>query len=827
MKHFATLFITLLFLSLSQFVNAQHIKRKGKLGVQLTKAEKNVYEAPFQIANIFENSTATSLNMQVGDIVISVNGQSFDSGEAIKKVIDEFVEGEAVMASVLRKGNVLDLSGTVIPPPLQVHSDEAEVILGEVPYRDGYIRSIVNKPKGAGPFKTIYYLQGYPCQSVDYPLQHPKMRLITALVDLGYAVYRVEKPGTGEYYNCRPCQEQNFDDEVEAFSSGLRALRKQPFADQEHLYLFGHSLGGNVAPILGSRAQVAGIMVYGTVVKPWQDYLIDMARYTQPLSESDVTAPEKDIPLLRSIHEKIYDSNVPLTELPVQEKQLLANWQDLKEDKYLFDRNFLFWKNFSSHNFIEHWNRVATPTLAMYGETDVHAISSLDAEFIATIINKNHPGKGDFRLIAKTDHFFARIESKLEVIEYLNSGTIGQVAAARFNREVPVIVNQWIEGLAMKQVDERFVLSDHLIPQAVTDMSTMDVESADLDLDGDQDLILATEFGPNRILFNQNNTFLEDPDRLLPQLKAYTAPYKGEDSEDIAIADFDQDGDPDLFFVSEDTDNHELLWNNGHGRFDFARHQVPKAGQANAVLIYDFNGDNYPDILIGIRGQNELFINQKGRSFQNQTAEYWPTNLDSTQDLILVDVDNDGDQDIVEGIEAGGNNIYINERGKFVEDSRRLPDMSDYETRKVIAGDVDLDGDQDLFYCNVGWSGKTNPQNVLLRNDGNGYFQIAKNALPEDFSTTLDAGFLDLNSDEKPDVITTGLNDIKNFKVWLNASDDQGIQFVPDQLIFPQLRYQGGISMAVDVFMNDGRKGIYLGNHQGKDHFLVEKRKGS
>ena len=102
-------------------------------------------------------------------------------------------------------------------------------------------------------------------------------------------------------------------------------------------------------------------------------------------------------------------------------------------------------------------------------------------------------------------------------------------------------------------------------------------------------------------MFNQNGAFLEDSNRLLPQLKTYTPPFKGEDSEDIAVADFDKDGDLDLFFVSEDTENHELLLNNGLGQFDFAPNLIPKIGQANGVLVYDFNRDNYPDILIGIR----------------------------------------------------------------------------------------------------------------------------------------------------------------------------------------------------------------------------------
>ncbi|MEN0005025.1 MAG: FG-GAP-like repeat-containing protein [Bacteroidota bacterium] len=824
MKRSTILLILVFLFGINNAITAQHIKRKGKLGVQLAQAEENAHGAPFQIAQVFESSTASSLQMKVGDIIITVNGQAFNSGEAIQKVVGSFVEDEPVIASVQRAGQVLQLTGKVIPPPLQVHAEHAEVLLGEVPYLDGYVRSIVNKPKGTGPFKTIYYLQGYPCQSVDYALQHPTMRLITSLVDQGYAVFRVEKPGVGEYYNCKPCQEQSFDNEVEAFANGLAELKKQAFVDQEHIYLFGHSLGGNVAPIIVNQEGVAGIMVYGTVVKPWQEYLIDMARYVQPFSEADITATEKSIPLLRAIQEKIYQQDVPLSDLSAEEKELLTNWQNLKEDKYLFDRDISFWKNLNAHNFVAHWNQIEVPTLAMYGAMDVHAVSPLDAEHIAMIVDKNHPGKGAFQIVEQTDHFFASMESKLEVMEYLNNGLIGQVVATRFNTEMPNIIDQWIETIANKQANEQFILSDNLIPQAATTMSTMDVESADIDQDGDQDLILATEYGPNKVLFNENGTFAEDPNRLLPQLKTYVAPYKGEDSEDIAVADFDQDGDLDLFFISEDTENHELLLNDGKGKFAFGESQIPKIGQANGVLVYDFNKDNYLDILIGIRGQNEVYINQNGASFANKTADYWPNNLDSTQDLILVDIDNDGDEDIVEGIEAGSNNIYINERGKFVEDSKRLPDMSAYETRKVIAGDVDQDGDQDLFYCNVGWSGTTNPQNVLLLNDGKGYFQLAEKAIPKDLSTTLDAYFLDLNDDGKPDIITTGLSDTRNFKVWLNTSTEQGVQFIPDQSLFPKLRYQGGISLIVDTFMSDGRIGIYLGNHKGKDHFLLQQK---
>ena len=69
---------------------------------------------------------------------------------------------------------------------------------------------------------------------------------------------------------------------------------------------------------------------------------------------------------------------------------------------------------------------------------------------------------------------------------------------------------------------------------------TMDAEAADLDGDGDLELILANEFNENYVLFNDGNgVFSIDPDRRLPKTYPST-PSPGEDSEDIAVADFDR-----------------------------------------------------------------------------------------------------------------------------------------------------------------------------------------------------------------------------------------------------------------------------------------------
>ncbi|NRA51119.1 MAG: VCBS repeat-containing protein, partial [Phaeodactylibacter sp.] len=177
------------------------------------------------------------------------------------------------------------------------------------------------------------------------------------------------------------------------------------------------------------------------------------------------------------------------------------------------------------------------------------------------------------------------------------------------------------------------------MPAGFTTGATMDVESADLDGDGDLDLVLAGEALENLIFFNDGTgQFSLDPARMLPEYDTSDT-YPGEDSEDIAIADFDGDGDLDLIFVSEDTPNHELLLNDGSGKFTFSSFSFLQS-VANAILVMDINSDGSPDVIIGNKGSNTVWINDGSAQFTNETVERWPNNSDSTQDLKAFDVDN-------------------------------------------------------------------------------------------------------------------------------------------------------------------------------------------
>jgi pimeloyl-ACP methyl ester carboxylesterase len=699
-------------------------------------------------------------------------------------------------------------------PPFKKPNHELKLL--EVPFRNGYNRAYLTHPKGDGPFPAVYYIQGYPCQSVNSHPKHPALQLTDALVDLGYAVFRIEKPGAGEHVNLQPCIEYSFDDEVENFQKGYQFLENLAEIDKDKIYLFGHSLGGNVAPILAQKEKPAGVIVFGTLTKPWEDYMLDMAQYSQTHFQ-DATEVALLIPTLKSAVDKLYVQQLSHEKLTDKEKQLLADWHDYTPDGRIFTRQVEFWQNLNQHNYVNEWSNVKVPVLAMYGEHDVHAIGSLDTELIARIVNQNTAGNGTFKLVKDTNHSFAKVASKEAEMKHIQNGTSGQVALTKFNPELPQIIHKWI--LSEKNKSKKLVYEEVIsFPQSATSMSSMDVVVADFTGDGNDDMMVATEFGPNRLFVYENGSWKLG--EKLPELKQYIAPYLGEDSEDIAVADFDKDGDLDVFFVSEDTSNHELLWNDGTGKFSAAKNQIPKTGNANAVLVYDFNQDGWEDILIGIRGQNELYINQKGTAFSRENTKYWPKNEDHTQDLILVDVNNDGNLDIVEGIENGGNNLFLNQNGTFVEASNQLDLPDNIETRKVIAVDFDKDGDQDLFYCNVGWNPAMNPQNQLLENDGKGHFKNITAKIPEDASTTLDAVFLDVNSDGILDMITTNFVNDTKAKVFLGTKNSTNL-FEFNDAILPELSFYGGTSVVAINSENVGY--LYFANFKSEDILLRKK----
>ncbi|MEN0005024.1 MAG: FG-GAP-like repeat-containing protein [Bacteroidota bacterium] len=362
-----------------------------------------------------------------------------------------------------------------------------------------------------------------------------------------------------------------------------------------------------------------------------------------------------------------------------------------------------------------------------------------------------------------------------------------------------------------------FINQAQNLPLPATSINSMDIESADLDGDGDLDIVVAVEASRNLLLFNDGEgVFTEDPARFFPKKDANN-PFAGEDSEDIALVDFDNDDDLDVLMVTEDTPFHELLTNDGTGTFSHIDFDFDTS-QGNAVAVLDLNGDTFLDIIIGNTGQNDVYINNQDLTFTKDNNR-WPVNTEGTQDFKLIDLDGDDDLDIIEGIDAGSNNILINEEGFFAEENDRLPNVGlNLETRKISVGDINGDQHPDLFICTVNFTGFANLQNRLYLNDGTGFFSdVTNNNLPVFIEQTLDAVFLDYDFDGDQDLITLGFTTPDNsYRAFEN--DGSGVFSEQTADVFESFNMTNGIALHVADFNDDDLPDIYFGGFNQIDH---------
>jgi len=352
---------------------------------------------------------------------------------------------------------------------------------------------------------------------------------------------------------------------------------------------------------------------------------------------------------------------------------------------------------------------------------------------------------------------------------------------------------------------------------------SMDAEHADLDGDGDLDIIVAGEFTGNLLLINDGSGRFRDE-------SVTRLPFTRRDSEDIAVADFDLDGDLDFVIVSEDDQVNEVFINDGSGVFVEEGVRLPTLGISNAVLAADLNGDGAPDLLIGNNGQNRAMINNGGGVFVDQTGQRLPVQNDITQDLELGDVDGDGDLDLLVGNEDR-NRLLINDgAGAFRDEStQRLSYRNgSEETREADFGDVDGDGDLDVLFTNTALFAASNDaaDNRLLINNGSGFFSDETAArLPADGDVGLDGDFVDVDRDGDLDILTANVTPAQSglapapYRVYLN--DGAGVFTERTGLVFPAGVLGRGLDVEAGDFNGDGLIDLYLCSRGGSDRLLL------
>jgi thioredoxin-like negative regulator of GroEL len=233
----------------------------------------------------------------------------------------------------------------------------------------------------------------------------------------------------------------------------------------------------------------------------------------------------------------------------------------------------------------------------------------------------------------------------------------------------------------------------------------------DADHDGDLDLFEGTS-GTN-LLFRNNSdgTFTEQSEKM--QLTGSSSL-----ATDAAFADFDEDGDIDLF-VAEKNGCNALMSNQRQSVYrDIAEESGLKDdGGSLTVAAADYNNDGFQDLFIGKEnGENILYKNLGNGKFEPDDNSGIKCSADIA-DAEFTDYDNDGFSDLIlagKNTTAGGRGILLlhNEgNGRFTAASGLLP-AEPVSGNSLTICDYNEDGDEDIAVA------KHDGSITLLRNDG-------------------------------------------------------------------------------------------------------------
>ena len=187
--------------------------------------------------------------------------------------------------------------------------------------------------------------------------------------------------------------------------------------------------------------------------------------------------------------------------------------------------------------------------------------------------------------------------------------------------------------------------------------------------------------------------------------------------------DADQDGDLDLYTANGGVEfskfipylSDKLYFNDGKGNFTLSELELPtnyNFFNSGTVEVSDIDGDNDLDLFVGerlisdsygISGSGVLLINDGNGSFKDITIDSAPDLMDigMITDAIFIDIDNDGDEDLIVVGEFMGINIFYNQNGSFILGSTNLSKFKGW-WQTINYGDFNGDGLTDLVVGNHG-----------------------------------------------------------------------------------------------------------------------------
>lgn len=415
-------------------------RRPGPMGIRFDPAGPGLL-----VAEAVPGGVAAKAGIRAGDTILSVAGTPVAAREALSEVMRSRRGGEVIPVTLRREDAEVTLQLTLQQAGETVPG--STVHYGSVTVPAGYrLRTILTRPEQSplareGRHPAFLYVQGIICQTIDRPNmpEAADTRLVHAMAAAGFVTMRVDKPGLGDSEG-PPCNQIDFQTELDGFTAALRQLAAMPEVDPERIYVFGHSMGGVIAPYLSAAVPVRGTIVYGTLARTWFEYQLENVRRQAALSpgvsEADIT-------------DAVLAETRTSSTILVDKKTMgdaWNRWPELRQpaqglmldENHIATRGMAFFHQLQDLNLARAWQNSTGAVLAVYGEYDW--VTSLhDHELIAKIVNARTPGAGKAIVMPKADHGFTTHDSLQASVPRMGQG--------EWDADLPRRMLEWIATL--------------------------------------------------------------------------------------------------------------------------------------------------------------------------------------------------------------------------------------------------------------------------------------------------------------------------------------------------------------------------------------------